>query len=371
MNTSDKTDGTELIRRWMPRLSGYLARKHYGRALRYLDKVIADELALLNGLEEIREQRRLAWLIRVEILLERGRVYEALAWVCLECELKPANAAAQIRKEMLRRRIALPIDGSTDDDRREAASIRWEGVAGLRDVKALLEDAVILPMLDRDTYERYGLTVPNGILLVGPPGCGKTHIANALVKQLGMTFQEVKPGDLASPYIHETQKKIGELFRRAAEESPSVILFDEIDALAPDRGLGDVHHYKAAEIDELLTQMDNCSERGILVIGTTNRPDVLDRALTRPGRIDCTVVVGPPDSEARLEALKQFVGDRPQEAINWIEVVDDTDGYSFAELKRIVDEAARSALKEGRGITTSDLIVAVVENPPSEKTDPQ
>ncbi len=237
----------------------------------------------------------------------------------------------------------------------------------VQELKAILERDFVLPLQEPELYERYRVDVPNGVLFYGPPGCGKTFIARALAGRLNYTFYDVAPSDLASPYVHGTQGKIGELFGKAAETAPSLIFFDELDALIPDRTGHDVGHHYSAEVNEFLVQLNECAKRQIAVVGATNFLKKVDPAARRPGRLDKHVFIGPPDIEARQEALRLYMRDRPQSDIKWFEIATRTENYSFAELKFVVDEAARAALSGRRPIDSNDLFLSIEFHPPQLK----
>ena len=353
---------------WTRKLASLLARHRYADAFRLLDRVIEDDLPLFRDSPEVLDGRRMAWLCRIDLLREQKRFAEALAWNCLECEINPQNVTAHALKEQLKRRLHL---GFSEGHGRSAGADRdfdgWEGVAGMRELKAILERDFILPLQEPELYERYRVDVPNGVLFYGPPGCGKTYIARALASRLDYTFFDVAPSDLASPYVHGTQEKIGELFAKAAEAAPSLIFFDELDALIPNRSGCDVGHHYSSEVNEFLVQLNECAKRQIAVVGATNFLKKVDPAARRPGRLDKHVFVGPPDIEARQEAIRLYMQDRPQRDIQWFKIATHTENYSFAELKLVVDEAARTALSGRRSIESSDLFQSIDSNPPQPK----
>lgn len=245
------------------RIGLLMVRGQYRSALELLDKLIEGPLPLFQGEAWVTEERRLAWLYRIDLLRERDRLTEALAWACLEVEMNPDNVAAVALKERLKREAGfLRRQGS--EKNRPASDVErlrtpWDGVAGMRDLKAMLERDVILPLQEPEIYAHYRLNLPNGILLYGPPGCGKTFIARKLAAVAGFSFIEVKPGDLASVYVHGTQGKISELFAKARKQAPCMIFFDELDAMVPNRDGNSVgHHYASDRSRPLNTGIRHC-----------------------------------------------------------------------------------------------------------------
>lgn len=351
------------------RIGLLMVRGQYRSALEWLDKVIEDPLPLFQGEAWVTEERRLAWLYRIDLLRERERLTEALAWACLEVEMNPDNVAAVALKERLKREAGfLRRQGSeknrpAGDDK--PLRTAWGGVAGMRDLKAMLERDVILPLQEPEIYAHYRLNLPNGILLYGPPGCGKTFIARKLAAVAGFSFIEVKPGDLASIYVHGTQGKIAELFAEARKQVPCMIFFDELDAMVPSRSGDSVGHHYASEVNEFLVQLNECGRNKILVIGATNLPERIDPAVLRPGRLDKKFFVGPPDYEARIELLRLCMANRPQEEIDWHDCAGGLENYTCAEIEFVVNEAARGALAQNRAIIHGDILHAAGNNAPA------
>ncbi|HOD81285.1 MAG TPA: ATP-binding protein [Phycisphaerae bacterium] len=349
------------------KLDHLLGEGKVSRALKLLDSVVDSQMPLFDATGVAFESgRQFAWLYKINLLRSLGRHMEALAWTCLECELNPDNATSHAMKEQLKAKVRRHAR-SPDRPGTESSALTedlWAGVAGMRELKAILERDVILPFQQPDVYRRYRISLPNGVLLYGPPGCGKTYIAEKLGQILGFHVISVKPSDLGSPYVHGTQKAIGALFQEARKHRPCLIFLDELDALIPDRAGDHVGHHYAAEVNEFLTQLNKAAEQRILVVGATNCLDKIDSAALRPGRFDKKVLVGPPDMEARVELLKLYLKDRPQEFIDLLKLAIESEGASCAEIEYIVTEAARRALIHRRTICTEDVMAALADNPP-------
>ena len=356
-----KTKSRNIHRNWKDRIIRLKTAGKYSQAIRELDEIIENSLPLFQGIDStINEDRRLAWLYRIHLLRENGRYSEALAWVCLECEINPNNIEAQALKEQLKAFLHLiPPEKLTGKRKPKIPhKIEGDGVGGMSEVKMALERDVILPLREPELYERYKVSLPNGILLYGPPGCGKTFIARKLADHMDFHFVEIKPSDLASIYVHGGQQLIGKMFDSARRKAPSILFIDELDALAPKRGDHDLGHHYRAEVNELLVQLNECSKKGILVIGATNFISNIDKALQRPGRIDKKIFIGPPDFEARYELFQIYLKERPLKNIDWARLAEETEIYTCAEIEELANESARIALADRRNIETQDIINA-------------
>jgi len=241
----------------------------------------------------------------------------------------------------------------------------FDAIAGMTELKEILYNDVIMPLKEKELYEKYKVSVPNGMLLYGPPGCGKTFIARQFSEEINFNFIELKPSDLASIYVHGTQEKIGLIFKEAREKAPTVIFIDEIDAILPNRE-GDLGHHYASEVNEFLAQMTECNKDGIFIIAATNRPEKIDPAILRTGRMDKVIYLAPPDYEARLEMFKLFLIDRPVDKdIDINKLAELTNNYVSSDISFLVNEASRNALKERVDISQKHFEESINKYPPS------
>ncbi|MBT2988836.1 MAG: AAA family ATPase [Candidatus Thiodiazotropha sp. (ex Ctena orbiculata)] len=251
---------------------------------------------------------------------------------------------------------------------RKATPRQGEGfsaISGMQELKEILTTDVIRALEEKDLYESYGITIPNGMLLYGPPGCGKTFIAERFAEEVGFNFLQLKPSDLKSKYVNETEEKIGTIFKEAAEKAPTTIFIDEIDAIVPNRER-DLHHMHASAVNEILVQMSSCSERGIFVIAASNRPDMIDPAVLRTGRVDRIIYLPPPDREARKAMFEMYLSSRPVDlGVNYDELANLTENYVSSDIKFLIDEASRQALKGKERITQAILTSVISASQPS------
>lgn len=238
-------------------------------------------------------------------------------------------------------------------------------IAGMNDLKDTLYQDIILPLNDKELYEQYKVSIPNGMLLYGPPGCGKTFIAQKFAEEINYNYVELKPSDLASIYVHGTQEKIAKLFNDAKEKAPTIIFIDEVDAILPNRE-GNLSQSYASEVNEFLAQMTECHQHGIFIIAATNRPEKIDPAILRTGRMDKVIYLATPDLTARKEMFKLHLQDRPTERdIDIDKLADLTNMYVASDIKFLVNEASRNALKERTRIKQEHLEIVIKVNPPS------
>ena len=240
----------------------------------------------------------------------------------------------------------------------------FKDIAGMDELKQMLTQKVIFILRDKEKAEKYKLLPPNGMLFYGPPGCGKSFFAEKFAEETGFNFMLVKASDLGSIYIHGSQGKIADLFKKAEESRPTVICFDEFDAFVPNRSNRGAEH-QAGEVNEFLSQLNNCSQRGIFVIATSNRPDMIDPAVLRTGRIDKMVYVPMPDTEARKEMFKLHLEGRPCGEIDAERLAELTEGYIASDIAYIVNDAAMGAAFSDQLITQQLLETTIGSIRPS------
>ncbi|MEU5548348.1 AAA family ATPase [Micromonospora sp. NPDC047793] len=230
----------------------------------------------------------------------------------------------------------------------ELARVTLDDVGDLVEVKQTLTESVLWPLTYPDTFARLGVQPPRGVLLYGPPGCGKTYLVTALAGSGRANVLSVKGAELLSKWVGESERAVRELFRRAREAAPTLVFLDEVDALAPVRGQASDGGTTDRVVAALLTEMDGVeSLRNVVVIGATNRPDLIDPALLRPGRLERLVYVPPPDAEARTAILRAAARNVPlAEDVDLPSLGAELDGFSAADCAALVREAALAAMRE-------------------------
>jgi transitional endoplasmic reticulum ATPase len=230
----------------------------------------------------------------------------------------------------------------------EVPRVRWDDIGGLDHAKQELMEAVEWPLKYPEVFEATNIKPPRGILLFGPPGTGKTLLAKAVANESNANFISVKGPELLSKWVGESEKHVREMFRKARQVAPCVIFFDEIDSLVPRRGgIGDSHVTERV-VSQLLTELDGMEElKDVVVIAATNRPDLIDPALLRPGRIERHIYIPPPDKEARKEIFKIHLRGKPlADDVSIDELAEKTEGYTGADIEAICREAGMLAIRE-------------------------
>jgi transitional endoplasmic reticulum ATPase len=246
----------------------------------------------------------------------------------------------------------------------ETPDVSWTDVGGLAEAKERLREMVQWPLDHGDAYERVALDPPKGVLLYGPPGTGKTLLAKAVATEAESNFISVKGPELFDKYVGESEKAVREIFSTARENAPTVVFFDEIDAIATERGSG-VGDANVGErvVSQLLTELDGLEDiEDVVVVAATNRPDLIDDALLRPGRLDRHVEVGVPDEDTRREIFEIHTRDRPlADDVDLRDLAERTDGYVGADVEAVCREAATTAVREHVHAAAADEADAVTE----------
>lgn len=249
----------------------------------------------------------------------------------------------------------------------EVARVRWSDVGGLYDVKRILHDNLITAIKEPESFTKMGIKPPKGALLYGPPGCGKTLIAKALATESNTNIIIVRGPEVLSKWVGESEKAIREIFRKAKASSPCIVVFDEIDSLARPRGNGDDQSGNERIVSQILTEIDDVGNSGVIVIGITNRPDLVDASLLRPGRFDLIVYVSQPDEKSRLEILKIMTLQMPLDKdVDLAMLAQSTKNFTGADLTSLCREAAVSAMQNKAAVVSNaDFVKALRAVKPS------
>ncbi|HNZ61092.1 MAG TPA: AAA family ATPase, partial [Methanofastidiosum sp.] len=249
-------------------------------------------------------------------------------------------------------------------------NVGWNNVGGLDEIKSELMEAIEWPIKQPEAFTGMGIRPPKGIFLYGPPGCGKTLLAKAVAGESEANFISIKGPEILSKWVGESEKTMREIFRKARQAAPTVIFFDEIDAIAPRRGGDEGTRVSERLVNQLLTELDGLEELSqVVVIGATNRPDMVDPGLLRPGRFDKIILVHAPDLKARKKIFEIHTKKMPIEKdVNLDELAKLTDDYSGADIEAICREAAMTALREdinSKIVTKEQFIGALKQVSPS------
>ncbi|GAB0087001.1 spermatogenesis-associated protein 5 [Sergentomyia squamirostris] len=235
----------------------------------------------------------------------------------------------------------------------EVPNVLWADIGGQHELKLKLKQAIEWPLTNPEVFPRFGIDPPRGVLMYGPPGCSKTMIAKALATESHLNFLTIKGPDIFSMWVGESERAVRELFRKARSVAPSIVFFDEIDAIGGERGSESGSSVKERVLAQLLTEMDGVTTLdNVTIVAATNRPDLIDRALLRPGRIDRIIYVGLPDRQTRQEIFHIKLRKMPvNEQVDVEKLVNLTENYSGAEIQAVCREAALCALEESLNAT--------------------
>ena len=282
--------------------------------------------------------------------------------------IKAIDGDVKIERQSTKRKI---LSQQQSDNTPVSSAIKKKGegfaaVAGMEELKQQMREEVIEPLHNPEEYHRYGVTIPNGMLLYGPPGCGKTFFAKHFAEEVGFNFMCITPATLKSRYVNATQENIAKMFKEAEENAPTVIFIDEMNELVPNRDDGNVHEMSRSAVNEMLAQMDRTGEKGIFIIGATNYPNMIDPAILRAGRLDKKYYIGVPDVQARMALFKLYLEKRPYDfGLDYYQLANMTQGYVSADIQLIVNDASRNALRQHSKITMELLKVAITNTAPS------
>jgi len=296
-----------------------------------------------------------------------GFVVADLAALVREAALRAAARASEngetpgLRQEDLTGALGVirPLSRSATEEV-SVGSVTLDDVGDMVDTKQALTEAVLWPLQHPETFERLGVQPPRGVLLYGPPGCGKTFVVRALASSGRLSVHAVKGAELMDKWVGSSEKAVRELFRRARDSAPSLVFLDEIDALAPRRGQSFDSGVTDRVVAAMLTELDGIEPlNDVVVLGATNRPDLIDPALLRPGRLEKLVFVEPPDAEARTQILRTAGKSVPlADDVDLATLALDLDGYSAADCVALLREAALTAMR--RSIDAADVTAADV-----------
>ncbi|MBO5445472.1 MAG: AAA family ATPase [Muribaculaceae bacterium] len=241
----------------------------------------------------------------------------------------------------------------------------FSAIAGMHELKEQMQVEVIDALHNPEEYAKYGLTIPNGMLLYGPPGCGKTFFAKHFAEEVGFNFMFIKPSSLKSRFVNATQENIAQMFKDAEENAPTIIFIDEMNELVPNRD-SDVHEMARGAVNEMLAQMDRTGEKGIFIIGATNYPNMIDPAILRAGRLDKKYYIGTPDFEARKLMFELYLKSRPYDfGLDYDKLAQLTEDYVSSDIEMIINDASRIALRQKSKITMAILEDVISKTKPS------
>jgi ATP-dependent 26S proteasome regulatory subunit len=344
-------------------------------------------MVIVEDLVEKRDVPAAAYVLYARLLLREGDVPRAVAQYKLALELDDEAADEQLGQQLGvgsdhedgevfegRVRTSWESGGSEFDPEIERPTMTFADVGGMADVKEEISIKILYPIKHPEMYKAYGKTAGGGILMYGPPGCGKTYLARATAGEIGAGFISVGINDVLDMWSGQSERNLHQLFEHARQNTPCILFFDEVDALGGRRS--DMNSGSGRQlINQFLSEMDGVeySNEGVLVLAATNAPWHVDPAFRRPGRFDQVLFVPPPDAPARTEVLDIHLRGKPQDNIDLNPITKRTDGYSGADMKAIVDLAIegklREAMKAGTRlpITTKDLMAAVKKMKPTTR----
>jgi transitional endoplasmic reticulum ATPase len=348
---------------------------------------LSTALVILEELSSLPDAPARANLLYAKILFERGDRSRAAHAYKKAVTADPSLADDDLDEELTERTVQRPVTLDADDERvleslsydetlspAERPRITFEDVGGMDKVKEEIRMKIIYPLLHPDMYKAYGKKTGGGILMYGPPGCGKTHLARATAGEIKARFIAVGISEVLDMYIGESEKNLHELFESARNQTPCVLFFDEVDALGASRS--DMRKSAGRQlINQFLQELDGVDSQndGLLVLAATNAPWHIDPAFLRPGRFDRILFVPPPDEGARAAILQILMRDKPVEGVDYASAAKAAKDFSGADLKAVVDVAVEAKLREAmktgapKPLAQKDITTAAKTVRPSTK----
>lgn len=341
----------------------------FGIAPWFNENILTQPVKKAKKLIELERQKELNFEFVNENEIDDHLKYTIVKALSIDLERR-FQTAEEFAKALKREIMVEYHDVNKTFDNQFELKIKKEGsgfdqIAGMSELKELLYNDVIRAITDKERFEKYGIPMLNGLLLYGPPGCGKTFIAQKFAEEVGYHFVMIKPSDLQSKWVNATQENISKLFKEAEKNAPTIIFIDELDAIVPSRE-NDIHQMHASAVNEVLAQMSSCGERGIFVVAATNRPEKIDSAILRSGRIDKIIYLPPPDYDARKALFKIYLESRYADlGLDYDNLAILTENYVSSDIKLVIDDASRKAERKDTRITMQILKEVIKENMPS------
>ena len=374
------------------------ALRRFGRFDRELDIGVPDEQGRLEILRIKTRNMKLAKNVDLEAIAKdtHGYVGADLSQLCMEAAfhaIRKVSHLIDVDSPTIPAEVLDSVE-ITDDDYRYALSITnpsalrenvvevpnvtWDDVGGLEDVKRELRELVQFPVEHADKFEKFGMQASKGVLFYGPPGCGKTLLAKAVANECQANFISIKGPELLNAYFGQSEANVRDLFDKARAASPCILFFDEIDSIAKARGGGSGSGSDAGDrvINQIFNEIDGVGERkSVFIIGATNRPDILDPAVMRPGRLDQLIYIPLPDYGSRLNVFKASLRKSPVAPdVSLEKMAQSTEGFSGADITEICQRAAKNAIRDSiaAGVSRAKAIASgeIDENAPFDDPVP-
>jgi transitional endoplasmic reticulum ATPase len=346
------------------------ALRRFGRFDRELDIGVPDENGRLDIIRIKTRNMKLSKDCNLETISKEthGYVGADISQLCMEAAFQAIREkmhlidvdadtidaeilnSIEISLEHFRHALSITHPSALRENVVEVPNVLWDDVGGLEGVKAELKETIQYPVEHADKFEKFGMSPSKGVLFYGPPGCGKTLLAKAIANECGANFISIKGPELLTMWFGESEANVRDLFDKARSAAPCILFFDEMDSIAKARGGGSGSGSEAGDrvINQILTEIDGVgSRKSVFVIGATNRPDILDKAITRPGRLDQLIYIPLPDYDSRVSIFKANLRKSPVDLnVNIEQLANATEGFSGADITEICQRAAKNAIRE-------------------------